>query len=294
VSRPRPALVVFWTSIGVIAATLIVLFLAQWQLTEETDIQSIGSRPAATASTSVPTPAPSEVPSGSPSPSPSPSSEAGPQLVAAPMRLDIPALNIDTKVFPVGLDANKAIAIPEDIRYVGWYKLGVPPGVDRGSAVIVGHRDGRVQGRGVFYWLGNLNLGDKVYVKTSAGKNLPYKVVARELIKKKSLPYKELFAVDGPPRLTLISCGGYYDRNNGGYQDNIVVTAVPLFTPISTEPSSSSDTTSSSSPSLAPTASAAPAASQAAAASAEPASVFAPQAATVEETSTPVPLGGSN
>lgn len=28
-------------------------------------------------------------------------------------------------------------------------------------------------------------------------------------------------------RLTLISCGGVYDPDRGGYQDNVVVTAVP-------------------------------------------------------------------
>ena len=37
-------------------------------------------------------------------------------------------------------------------------------------------------------------------------------------------------AIEGDPRLTLISCGGYYDRANGGYQDNVVVTAVPVST----------------------------------------------------------------
>jgi LPXTG-site transpeptidase (sortase) family protein len=211
-------------------------------------------------------------------------------MVAAPMRLRIPALEVNTKVFPVGLDKNRAIEIPEDIRYVGWYELGVPPGVDRGSAVLVAHRDGRVQGRGVFYFLGTLDVGDKVYVKTSAGEELPYKVVSRESILKKRLPYEELFAVDGKPRLTLISCGGYYDPNNGGYQDNVVVTAVPMFEPISTEPSPSVT------PSATPTASAtstALAASPAATTAEGPVSVSAPEAATVLETSQPVLLGGS-
>ena len=100
------------------------------------------------------------------------------------------------------------------------------PGAPQGSAVLVAHRDGRVQGHGVFYDLGQLSVGDKVVVTDAAGTKLKYKVVARELISKKGLPLKELFAIDGPHRLTLISCGGYYDKNNGGYQDNVVVTAV--------------------------------------------------------------------
>ena len=58
-------------------------------------------------------------------------------------------------------------------------------------------------------------------------------------IRKKGLPYEKYFAVDGQHKLVLISCGGYYDRNNGGYQDNVIVTAEPLFTPIKVAPAAS-------------------------------------------------------
>jgi LPXTG-site transpeptidase (sortase) family protein len=240
--RPPASLVIFWTSVGVVGAALVVLVLSQWTIEQDATVESVGSRPAVSASaTPTPTPSPSAsavVPS--PSASPSGSTVTDPVLIAAPVRLQIPTLDIDTKVLPVGLDKNDALGIPEDITKVGWYKLGVPPGVDRGSAVLVAHRDGAAQGRGVFYYLGNLNVGDKVIVQNSAGEDLKYQVVARELIKKKRLPYEELFAVDGEPRLTLISCGGYYDRNNGGYQDNIVVTAVPMFDPVEADPVPSS------------------------------------------------------
>jgi LPXTG-site transpeptidase (sortase) family protein len=144
------------------------------------------------------------------------------------VRVKIPRIEVSTQVLPVGLDADRALAIPEDITKVGWYDLGVPPGAERGSAVLVAHRDGRVQGHGVFYNLGQLSVGDRVYVSTADRQLLRYKVVSRELISKKRLPLEELFAIDGPARLTLISCGGYYDRNNGGYQDNVVVTAIPI------------------------------------------------------------------
>ena len=140
------------------------------------------------------------------SPSPSPSETfTGPVEVSAPVRVLIPALDVNAKVLPVGLLPDGAMEIPEDIRNVGWYKLGVPPGVDRGSAVLVAHRDGREQGRGVFYWLGNLGVDDRVTVVTSTGDKLPYRVVSRELIKKKRLPYEELFAVDGDRKSTRLN-----------------------------------------------------------------------------------------
>ena len=292
-SKPRPALVVFWVSIAVLVGAVLVLGVSRWQAYEDENVASVGSRPAYTPTASA-SPSPSPSPTASPSATPSASPTiTEPVMVAAPTRVRIPSLDVDTKIFPVALDENRAIEIPEDIRYVGWYELGVPPGVDRGSAVLVAHRDGREQGRGVFYSLGNLSPGDKVFVKTTEGIELPYKVVSRESIRKKSLPYEELFAVDGDPRLTLISCGGYYDRNNGGYQDNVVVTAVPMFTPVSTE-QGGSDASASASAAASASASTTPTAqAQAAGSTTGPVSVTAPQAATVEETSTPVLFNGS-
>lgn len=64
-------------------------------------------------------------------------------------------------------------------------------------------------------------------VTTTSGAELVYRVTARETIKKNKLPLDNLFAITGSPRLTLISCAGYYSADNGGYQDNIVITAVP-------------------------------------------------------------------
>lgn len=150
------------------------------------------------------------------------------ETLPLPIRLRIKTLGVRARVVPVGLDKAGAVAIPKDVDKVGWYELGVPPGASRGSAVLAGHRDGTGQGRGVFYSVGQLNVGDKMMVRTADGVKHGYRVVARELISKHRLPLDELFSVDGPPRLTLISCGGYYDEANGGYQDNVVVTAVPV------------------------------------------------------------------
>lgn len=160
-----------------------------------------------------------------------PSPAASSEFVPLPIGIVIPSLDVDTRVLPVGLDSARALDIPADIRLAGWYELGVAPGADRGSAVIVGHRDGLDQGHGVFYDLGALNPGDHVRVLNSAQQFLDYTVIAREFIPKKRLPLAELFAIDGSPRLTLVSCGGVYDSANGGYQDNVVVTAVPAPNP---------------------------------------------------------------
>jgi hypothetical protein len=42
------------------------------------------------------------------------------------------------------------------------------------------------------------------------------------------LPLDRLFAREGPPRLTLITCGGPFLAEFGSYRDNVVVVAEPL------------------------------------------------------------------
>lgn len=151
--------------------------------------------------------------------------EAG-RPVSRPVRIVIPSLGVDAPVVDVGLDAAGAVAVPDDISTVGWYKFGVAPGSHQGSAVIVGHRDGTEQGHGALYDLALLDLDDKLAVTTETGERLRYRVISRESVSKSAVPMGELFAVDGEPVLTLITCGGYYDRENGGYQDNVIVSAV--------------------------------------------------------------------
>ena len=202
---------------------------------------------AASSASARPAPAPPPEPRPSPTATPTPSPTVKPPTkaptvvtkVPSPRRLSIPSLGIDTKIYQVGLDKRKNVVIPEDIKRVGWYRLGVPPGVDRGNAVIVGHRDGSGYRKGAFYYLGTMKPGQVVTVTTSKGKQLKYRVESVRSILKKRLPYEKYFAVDGKPRLVLISCGGVYDRNNGGYQDNVIVTATPLFTPIKVAPAKS-------------------------------------------------------
>ncbi len=46
--------------------------------------------------------------------------------------------------------------------------------------------------------------------------------------RKRALPLEELFRRDGREVLTLITCGGPYLADAGGYQDNVVVSAVPV------------------------------------------------------------------
>lgn len=158
------------------------------------------------------------------------SPSSGPEQLSAPVRVRIPDLGIDAKVFPVGVTSDGALEIPEDINEVGWFKYGPAPGSGQGSSVLVAHRDGTSAGRGVFFPLDSIGEGAKVSVVTDAGSVIRYRVVSVEGIQKSTFntEIEEFFTGAGKPRLTLITCGGAYEKNNGGYQANVVVTAVPV------------------------------------------------------------------
>jgi sortase (surface protein transpeptidase) len=149
---------------------------------------------------------------------------------AVPTRLRIPTLDIAARVLPVGIDRQRNVEVPESIDDVGWYRYGVSVGTSQGSAVLVAHRDGRIGGAGVFYDLGKLRRNDRILITDSAGTRWEYRVVARELVTKSTFAVQaeDFFERTGPHRLTLITCGGAYVRDAGGYQSNVIVTALPV------------------------------------------------------------------
>ena len=150
-----------------------------------------------------------------------------PAAPAQPAQVRIGTIAAAAPVVAVGVDERGAMAVPEDVRTVGWYRFGSRPGSLSGSAVLSGHVDDRVQGRGVFAALGDVEPGDLVEVELTDGTRLGYRVRTVERVAKDALPADELFARSGPPRLTLITCGGDFDWTTRTHTENVVVTAEP-------------------------------------------------------------------
>lgn len=145
--------------------------------------------------------------------------------VAAPIRLGIPALGVDAPIVPVGVEARGTMEVPQDVSTAGWYRFGPLPGA-RGSAMVIGHVDSRTQGPGVFFGLSKLPLGERIGIQLDGGPTQFFVSVARRFIDKDELPL-DLYARDGPPRLTLVTCGGGFDERSRSYSHNVVVYAVP-------------------------------------------------------------------
>lgn len=232
-TRPRPALLV----LGAGALALAVGSVGIAWAGSGRHVESVGSRPAAEApATGAFAPNSTPLSEGS-DPSGTPfrtldrrdaTALPRPDRTPRPTELRIPAIGVRVTVDIVGLDAAGQVEVPIDVSRAGWYRFSAKPGSVEGSSVLVGHVDGVEQGAGAFYDLRSLSPGDTVTVTRADGGRLTYEVVARERFAKDRVPLRDLFSRSGPPRLTLITCGGPFDPSSLEYTDNIVVTALPV------------------------------------------------------------------
>ena len=150
-----------------------------------------------------------------------------PEVVSRPVRVDLASVGIDSTVRAVGVAADGQMRLPADPRVMGWYRFGSAPGAESGgSVVLAGHLDSKRFGLGPLVRLRDTEVGDPIEVTLSNGATSTYTVVGVERFDRQGLP-QELFSRQGPERLRVITCGGEYDPDAGGYQQNLVVTAAP-------------------------------------------------------------------
>ncbi|WP_109506426.1 class F sortase [Nocardioides speluncae] len=149
---------------------------------------------------------------------------ASPRL-ARPVSLQIPSLGLDRTLLTVGLAADRTLEVPpfEYADQPGWYERFPTPG-DPGTAIIVGHVDSPA-GPAVFDRLGTLRAGDEVRVRRTDGRTAVFAVDRVATYSKDHFPTSLVYGAIGYPGLRLITCGGRYDADDGGYQDNTVAFA---------------------------------------------------------------------
>jgi sortase (surface protein transpeptidase) len=173
--------------------------------------------PPTSTSTPAPTPTATNTPDATPTPQPTLVSRAKPLLI-------IPALNVDAEVVPVGLDANGAMAAPEGWFEVGWFRYGPRPGFT-GSAALAGHLDTNTGAPATFWHLGQLTPGQEIIYQAEDGSRLTFVVEEVASYSWDEVPLDRVFARSGDPRLSLITCGGAWSRENRNYSHRTIVYA---------------------------------------------------------------------
>jgi len=126
-----------------------------------------------------------------------------------PMRLNIPAIGVNSFVESLGLRSNGDLATPTYNPWddVGWYDLGPHPG-DSGSAVIDGHLDRPGGYPAVFWRLRDIQVGADVQVTNNGGNTLHFRVTRIAYYVPDQAPLQDIFGNLGGRYLNLITCAG--------------------------------------------------------------------------------------
>ena len=174
-------------------------------------------------------------PASSASPTPQPSPQPG-----LPVRLQIPALEIDSPITPVGLVRGavgtpcdpRAKSAPCDVNASAWYNGSVRPG-EPGDAVIDGHVDwyGPAGSNhdipAVFANLAKLKVGATITIAGDDGISRNFVVSALIILPYPQQP-PQTYATSGPPMVTLITCIGVYVNVGEGMDHRLYVQATEV------------------------------------------------------------------
>ena len=148
-------------------------------------------------------------------------------LAVPPVRIRIPAIDVDMTVQPEGLTDTGAMSLPVNPADAAWYRYGSWPGSTAGATVIAAHVDAIDYDIGPLSRLPDATAGTEIIVTAADGQDYRYVVQEAGMVSKPDVPWDMVFDRTGPPRLTIVTCGGQFDYDRRSYLDNVVVTALP-------------------------------------------------------------------
>jgi hypothetical protein len=145
---------------------------------------------------------------------------------SAPISIQIPAIRVHAKVIGLGLSQDGSISVPplHTPFVTGWYDRGPTPGAP-GASVILGHVDAAGVGPAIFYYLGNLRPGNRIYVRLRNHRIAIFEAYSVALYDKTRFPTAKVYGYTSWPTLRLVTCGGEFDPRTGHYLGNTVVFA---------------------------------------------------------------------
>ncbi|HEV2452273.1 MAG TPA: class F sortase [Streptosporangiaceae bacterium] len=143
-----------------------------------------------------------------------------------PVSVDIPAIGVHSRLLRLGINPDGTIRVPPlhaSADRAAWYKYSATPG-QLGASVIVGHVD-TYRGPAVFFRLGGLHPGNRVYVVLADGITAVFRVTGVRQYVKSRFPAKAVYGGAGYAALRLITCGGAFDYSTLNYRSSTVVFA---------------------------------------------------------------------
>lgn len=149
---------------------------------------------------------------------------------STPVSLTIPAIGVRSPLQGLGRNADGTVQVPQPgphYNEAAWYTGSPTPG-ELGASVLEGHVDSKADGPSVFFRLGALKPGARIYVREADGAVAVFKVNAVRIYLKSSFPDSLVYGPTDYAALRLITCGGSFDPTTGSYLSNVVVYAYLL------------------------------------------------------------------
>jgi hypothetical protein len=143
-----------------------------------------------------------------------------------PVSIAIPVIKVRARVVGRGLSPDGSIGVPSLSTpfLTTWYDRGSTPG-SPGSAVILGHVDATGVGPAVFYKLGDMRPGNRIFVHLRSGRTAIFEAYFVALYLKTRFPTARVYGYTNWPTLRLVTCGGEFDPRTSHYLGNTVVFA---------------------------------------------------------------------
>jgi LPXTG-site transpeptidase (sortase) family protein len=146
------------------------------------------------------------------------------------MNIVIPKLDVNQPAITMSVYSDgRTFQVPGSAHEVAWYDFSGAPGSASQNAIFAGHIN-YYGAQGTFRWISNLATGDVVEIHQIDGTVHVYNVIWTRQIYKPSLSWEDVGCQPGvgcssQNTITLITCGGAFDRSSGHYVDNTVVRA---------------------------------------------------------------------
>lgn len=131
-----------------------------------------------------------------------------------PLTITIPAIGVNTPVYPIGLASDGTLAVPQPgphLNNAAWFENSPTPG-QPGPSIVEGHVDS-VEGPSVFFKLGDIKPGEQIFVTRQDGRKLTFQVDAVRDFLKARFPTSLVYGGHGSdlslPTLRLITCSDF-------------------------------------------------------------------------------------
>lgn len=139
-----------------------------------------------------------------------------------PRYITLPSIRAGGYIQKVGIDQNKALAVPSNIHMAAWFNGSVLPG-QPGLSIIDGHVHGKVQ-EGIFMDLVKLKQGDRITIEFGNASKKTFSVVKSITLDPQDAP-ATLFSQEPTitRQLNLITCSGTFDKKSQQYTKRTIV-----------------------------------------------------------------------